>query len=672
MALVRTIVILLLITLGSVYSQDSILNVRHYSVTVSADVSTTLFSNIKLNWLSDSAAITYTISRKTQNSGWTELATVNGNATSFSDQTIEIGQIYEYQIAKRAHVNNKDVSGYGYIASGIEVNPDETQGKLLLLIDDVNAAKLGKLVDTFIRTLTGDGWTVITKKVSRAEQFSREKVKEVKDIIQKEYTTDSSLAAILLLGRIAVPYSGHFAPDNHPDHVGAWASDCYYGDVTPSLIDARWSDLYVSDSESTRQENWNRRLDGKFDQSTIVSDIDIAVGRVDFYNLPEVSESEEQLLSDYLHRNIDYRTKKIIPEYKAIIDDNFGVYGGEAFAQAGWSNFGGLVGNLFVKDGKILSIPTSKPYVWSYGCGPSDYTSISGVGNTKEFSTRSVKSIFMMLFGSYCGDWDSENNVLRAALASKPSALATMWSGRPIWRVHPMGMGATLGSCTLLSQNNDGSIYVSNSYSRGTHIALMGDPTLKMNVIAMPRNLHLTESGNLASLTWDAPIEPVIGYYIYRKEIDGNYIRIGSTSETWWTDSTAIVGVEYMVRALDLVKSPSGSYYSLSSGIFSNGIPVGIQGANIQNRTTVDVTPNPAQNNVLITLNLPSQSNCRIEIVSSFGGIIHKEEIISQSDHISWQWDCSDKYNQLVPPGVYHVKITNGKDCYYQKIVVIH
>jgi len=670
MALLKTTILLLIIGINSLYSQDSSVTVRHYSVTVSADV-TSLFSNINLHWRGDTSALTYTISRRTQNSGWTELGTFDRNITSLIDATINIGQLYEYQVSKRVRINDKEVTGYGYVASGIEIPPTETQGKLLLLIDDGNAGKLGKLIDTFIRVLTGDGWTVSTRIVSRAEQFSQEKVKEVKNIIQKEYTADSSITAVLLLGRVAVPYSGNFAPDNHPDHVGAWASDCYYGDVTPSLIDARWSDLYVSDSSSIRQENWNKRLDGKFDQSTIVSDIDLAVGRVDFFNLPDVPESEEQLLRNYLHRNINYRTKQIIPENKAIIDDNFGVYGGEAFAQAGWSNFGGLVGNSSISNGKILTIPNGNPYSWSYGCGPSNFTSISGVGSTSEFSNRPVNSIFMMLFGSYCGDWDSENNVLRAALASKPSALATMWSGRPIWRVHPMGMGATLGYCTLLSQNNDGSIYVSNSYSRGTHIALMGDPTLKMNCIAMPRNLQLTESGNLANLTWESPTEPVAGYYIYRKLTEGRYTRIGSTSALHWTDSTAVVGVEYMVRALGLVKSPSGSYYSLSSGIFSHGIPVSVDEAKTTDNSMISITPNPAQNNMTIRFNIPIQNPFTIEILNSLGEVIRKDEITAINTQNAWQWNCYDDNNQQVTSGVYFVKIISENISYFQKVVVI-
>ncbi len=670
MALLRISILLMLISVGSICAQDSLLSVRNYSVTVSADILPLPIPKITLRWITDSTATNYSISRKTQHSGWVELASISGSATSYSDTTVTIGQMYEYQISKQVKIANKDISGFGYVASGIEIPPIRTQGKLLFIIDSENAAALGKLVDTFIRTLTGDGWTVRKKIVSRAEQFSREKVKEVKNLIQKEYIADTTLSAVLLFGRVAVPYSGNFAPDNHPDHFGAWATDCYYGDVSPSLIDARWSDLYISDSASDRKENWNKRLDGKFDQSTLVSDIDIPIGRVDFYNLPKVPESEEQLLREYLHRNINYRTKKTDTEYKAIVDDNFGVYGGESFAQSGWSNFGGLVGNSAISEGKLLAIPTNKPYLWGYGCGPSYYTSISGVGNTEQFSDRPVNAVFMMLFGSYCGDWDSEDNILRAALASKPAALATMWSGRPIWRVHPMGMGATLGYCTVLSQNNDGSIYVSNSYARGTHIALMGDPTLKMNIVPMPGTVKVNISGNLAAISWDAPLEKVQGYCIYRKEIMGNFTYIATSSATSWTDSQTVFGAEYMVRSLDLVHSPSGSYYSLSSGAFSSEIPLGFDENNIENNTAIDIVPNPAHTDVTITFNHPTHNLVTIEILNSMGSVIHHNTANLTTQH-SYQWNCFDNSNQPVPSGIYFVKITDGNCSYLRKIVVI-
>ena len=59
-----------------------------------------------------------------------------------------------------------------------------------------------------------------------------------------------------------------------------------------------------------------------------------------------------------------------------------------------------------------------------------------------------------MLFGSYFGDWDSSSNLMRGALASDGGALTCGWAGRPHWYLHPMAMGATVGDCLMLTQNN--------------------------------------------------------------------------------------------------------------------------------------------------------------------------------------------------------------------------
>jgi len=57
-----------------------------------------------------------------------------------------------------------------------------------------------------------------------------------------------------------------------------------------------------------------------------------------------------------------------------------------------------------------------------------------------------------MLFGSYNGDWDNTNNILRTALAAATHPLAVMWAGRPFWQVHHMALGEDMGYATLLSQ----------------------------------------------------------------------------------------------------------------------------------------------------------------------------------------------------------------------------
>ena len=73
-----------------------------------------------------------------------------------------------------------------------------------------------------------------------------------------------------------------------------------------------------------------------------------------------------------------------------------------------------------------------------------------------------------MLFGSYFGDWDSTNNLLRAAIATPTYTLTCAWVGRPSWYFHHMALGETIGFSTMLSQNNDAG-YWGWVYPHGSH-----------------------------------------------------------------------------------------------------------------------------------------------------------------------------------------------------------
>ena len=57
-------------------------------------------------------------------------------------------------------------------------------------------------------------------------------IKSFKNLILNDYAIDTTnIKAVFLFGHIPVPYSGNINPDGHPDHLGAWPADVYYGDV---------------------------------------------------------------------------------------------------------------------------------------------------------------------------------------------------------------------------------------------------------------------------------------------------------------------------------------------------------------------------------------------------------------------------------------------------------
>src|SRR5262249_22985188 len=145
--------------------------------------------------------------------------------------------------------------------------------------------------------------------------------------------------AVFLLGHIPVPYSGDLAPDGHVEHMGAWPADLYYG-----VLDGEWTDANVNDASASDPRNWNVPGDWKFDQSEPTSAVALHVGRVDFAHLPASALSEVELLRQYLRKDHNFRQGRLQAQPRGLIDDNFGLRDGEAFAANGWRNFSALLG----------------------------------------------------------------------------------------------------------------------------------------------------------------------------------------------------------------------------------------------------------------------------------------------------------------------------------------
>src|SRR2546430_13901125 len=153
-----------------------------------------------------------------------------------------------------------------------------------------------------------------------------------------------------------------------------------------------------------------------------------------------------------------------------------------------------------------------------YGSGAGSYNSVSGLGNagnynsttTPEIVNNDIKAVFVTLFGSWLGDWDHEDNIMRGVLATRTYGLACAWSGRPHWFAHPMGLGETIGYTARLTQNNTGLYQNQNNPSANyIHIALMGDPTLRLHPVAPPSALVAAQNLRALNLTWAASTDPV-------------------------------------------------------------------------------------------------------------------------------------------------------------------
>ncbi|MBK8498064.1 MAG: hypothetical protein IPL52_04425 [Flavobacteriales bacterium] len=532
---------------------------------------------ITLQWQAVSGATGFTIYRRAANeNGWTSpLATLPGSAQTYADATVQVGTAYEYKV-----VRNAAQSGYGYIRSGISVPEVDQRGKLVLLVESVLAAGLAPELDQLQTDLEGDGWIVLRHDVSAgASPVS------VRAVIIADHAADPGrVKAVYIVGHVPVPYSGDVNPDGHIEHLGAWPCDGYYGDM-----DGAWTDTQVNNTSASYTRNHNVPGDGKFDQSDMPSPVELQVGRVDLSRMDAFPLSEVQLTRQYLAKAHAWKTGEMTVPARASVWDNL-TWVGTPLAFSGFAGAAPCVGVDSVLDLNVQQ----QMFFWQHyqatdelftfqcstgllGAGVSG-TTFTGTSNglsTADLIANEHGGVFNMSVGSYFGDWDNPDNFLRASLASGNS-LVHAWSGMPIWYVHPLAMGEPIGYCALRTMNNTPTDFApqnggwqASPMSR-THLGLMGDPSLRLRYIAPPSDLVATNDQWFASFNWSASPEPVDGYHIYRiDEATESIVRITSAAVqgTSYTSSAPFdPGARYMVRAIKLMTTPSGSYHDLSLG----------------------------------------------------------------------------------------------------------
>lgn len=534
---------------------------QNWSLKASVLLSTTLDESkrsITIRWNQEPLATRYMIFRKTKEAkAWgVAIGNLPGDALFFTDTSIQIGQAYEYRVSRSA----SDIGANGYIYGGIKVPAVEPKKTILLLVDNRVKDSLTAEISRLKSALENESWHVLQSNIPTTMT-----VPEVKNLIKTQRTSFPLLSTVFIIGHVPVPYSGNSAWDGHPDHAGAWPSETYYADM-----DGGWTDVSLNNTVGSRAETKNIPGDGKFDQSQIPNDVELEVGRVDFYNMPDIKKSEITLLRNYLNKNYLFRTGKIKAKRKAVVQDNFN-FMGEFFGSTGYRNASAFFGPDSVISGSYRDLLLADSYLWSYGAGGGSYTSAGGISNTTLMGTDSLRGIFTVLFGSYFGDWDSPNNFLRSPLASG-TMLTCVWAGRPGWQFHHMAMGEHIGYSHRLSTNNNGALYnVSPTALRGTHMGLMGDPSLNMYPMQAPTGLLVKENKENIDLSWQASPDATAGYTILRKfksetqyKIVARNLNALTYNEKCLTkDST----YEYLVCASKLETNASGSFYMLSPGV---------------------------------------------------------------------------------------------------------
>jgi hypothetical protein len=254
--------------------------------------------------------------------------------------------------------------------------------------------------------------------------------------------------------------------------------------------------------------------------------------------------------------------------------------GADPIGSSGWRNFSGFFGPTNIVEvgwSNYFPTVTEEGYLWTFGSGGGQYYTCTGVGSSDDFALQDIRVVFTMWLGSYFGDWDTESNFLRAPLGSSNYTLTASYSGFPQWLYHPMALGETAGYCARLTQRNSGDSGLYPPFNPGSgqvHVALMGDPTLRMHPVLPPTNLTASLGTGAVTLAWQPSADSDLrGYHVYHSTSPGGpFLRLtGETPvvETNFTHQSAPGTHSYMVRAVKLERSASGTYLNASQGIFA-------------------------------------------------------------------------------------------------------
>jgi hypothetical protein len=184
------------------------------------------------------------------------------------------------------------------------------------------------------------------------------------------------------------------------------------------------------------------------------------------------------------------------------------------------------------------------------------------VSSSNDFVNDSLLNPFTLTFGSYYGDWDNANNFLRAPLASKGWGLASVWSGRPYWMMHACAHGAPLAEATINTYNT-WNVYNAAGFQAGVHVALMGDPTLRMFAVDNVHDLEVeTHCDASLTLKWGA-IKDLADSVIVENwngtdwQIQGVYHGTDTATRFYLGTGKHTLSI----RFLKLLKSASGTWW---------------------------------------------------------------------------------------------------------------
>lgn len=555
-------VLVLLAMIGLGWGQNYAAN-----ATILAEVQVTLDPpKLELKWPQRTDISSYRVIRRTP-AGQETTVTVAGDSTGWVDTAAEVGVGYEYRLRAIRIAGTSPPFAYANLFAALDLPLKEDKGHAVLVVEDRLVGFLQAELIRWEQDVAASGYVVDRLVVGASSNPT-----EVRGRLQALAATwpTNTAGTVFLVGRVPQAYSGNIYPDGHTGHRGAWPTDGYYAD-----LDGVWTDNLVNNISATREENRNVLGDGKFDQSSLPSDAELMVGRLDLSRLPAFPQSEEILLKRYFAKDHAFRTGALQVGRRAVVDDNFASALAEAPSASARSGSAAAVGVASLTEVDFVAGTAGSSALLGIGFGYGDYTDITGACTTAQCVSTPPQVLFTLGFGSYFGDFDTNDNVLRAILAADGCSLAAAWTGRPQWQLQHLGLGYALGYAARLSQNAASlNPYNTGYFARSVHVALLGDPTLQL----FPARPVLSATNDSGTVHWIATQDEArLGFAVYRRGNPGTaWVRQTEAliASTTWTDPAPTGFDSYLVKSIRREITASGSYHNASIGVLAEpGFP---------------------------------------------------------------------------------------------------
>jgi len=498
--------------------------------------------------------------------GW-EVITRDARTSVYDDTAVPPGHTYAYRVLRNGRPPLE-------VCAAHDTPPPADRGRVLLLVDETLADRLGRSLARHRADLVAEGWEVVQHRVPRhvdadpqdfdcrrhdAEALPRNRTNllAIQALIRREFEAHPGRPHVgVLIGHPTIPQSGWAAEDGHVAcddpagiHLGAWPADLFYGDLTGAWTDVRSFRTGCPDcarSQCTFCILGNEPGDGRWDPNDLPREpdgspgrIEVALGRIDFARLSHFDsrfaglkgsprnalDVEVALLERYLEKAWRYRRGLLEFRDSAIgyanavpslVDRNLlhilpRLAPHEAVSVETWNS------DLF-HDGPRVR--------WGFQADYSHFGVLGMTGAAKAGHSHFAKNVawrrpgdvprvaFLFAFGSFLGQWYSGygEDFLRTCLAAEDAVLLAGTAHSPTpWATDRVHAGAPVHALLTDTAARSPSVNVRLTF-------LLGDPCLLEHPLKAPTDFTARASGGATGgtveLAWTASAEADLGYRI--------------------------------------------------------------------------------------------------------------------------------------------------------------